>query len=103
MLLHTQIQQKRVGGQAGQVSVATVLRAFGRVIDEQRCRPEPGESLTDMLLLALVDAYRRRDKTSRAHPRKKYEPPTKPPRLHKATCSQRQLAKHVMTHDAKKG
>jgi hypothetical protein len=102
MLLHTQIQQKR-HGQAGQVSVATVLRAFGRAIDEQRCRPEPGESLTDMLLIALVDPYRRHDKTSRAHPRKKYEPPTKPPRLYSATRSQRQLVKQVMAHDANKG
>ena len=100
MLLHTQIQQKQQG-QA--VSVAAVLRAFARVIDEQRCRPEPGESLTEMLLEALVDPYRRRDKTSRAHPRKKYEPPTKPPHLHKATRSQRQLAKQVMAHDTKKG
>ena len=102
MLLHTQIQQQQ-HGQAGKVSVATVLRSFGKAIDEQRCRPEPGESLTDMLLVAFVDPYRRRDKTSRAHPRKKYEPPTKPPRLHQATCSQRQLATQVREHEAKKG
>jgi hypothetical protein len=95
MLLHTQIQQKREGGKAGHVSVARVLRAFRQAIDEQRCRPEAGESLADQLLAAMVDPYKRRDKTSRAHPRKKYEPPTKPPRIHKATRSRRQLAKQV--------
>ena len=95
MLLHTQIQQYRESGKVVPVSVAKVLRAFGQAIDEQRFRPEAGESLADKLSKALVDPYRRRDKTSRAHPRKKYEPPTKPPRIATATRSQRELAKRV--------
>jgi hypothetical protein len=103
MLLHTQIQQKREHGKVAHVSVARVLGAFGEAIDEQRCCPEAGESLADKLLEAVVDPYKRRDKTSRAHPRKKYEPPRKPPRIHKATASQRQLASEVMAQDAKKG
>jgi hypothetical protein len=103
MLLHTQIQQKREHGKVRQVSVARVLHAFGQAIDEQRCRAEAGESLDEQLLAALVDPYKRRDKTSRAHPRKKYEPPTKPPRIANATRAQRQLAKQVVSRNAKKG
>ena len=103
MLLHTQIQQKRECGKAGHVSVARVLRAFSQALDEQRCRPEAGESLAAQLLVAVIDPYKRRDKTSRVHPRKKYEPPTKPPRIHKATRAQRQLAKQLMKTNTKKG
>jgi hypothetical protein len=103
MLLHTQIQHKEEQGQAGQVSVARVLRAFGQAIDEQRCRPEANEALADKLSAAVVDTYKRRDKTSRAHPRKKYEPPTKPPSIANATRSQRQLAKQVVLTKGKKG
>jgi hypothetical protein len=99
MLLHTQIQQKR-HRRKGKVSVAIVLRSFGKAIDEWCCRPEPGESLTDMLLMAFVDPYRRHDKTSRAHPRKKYEPATKPPLLCPASHSQQQLATQVMEQQA---
>lgn len=103
MLLHTLIQQKRAGIEPRQVSVARVLRAFGQAIDEQRCRAEAGESLADQLSKALVDPYCRRNKMSRAHPRKKYEPPTKRPRVDTATRSQRELAKQVMTENTKKG
>jgi Transposase DDE domain len=103
MLLHAQIEQKREHGRAAHVSVAGVLRAFGQVIDEQRCCPEAGESLRDKLLKALVDPYKRRDKRSRAHPRKKYEPPRKPPNIRKASTAQCQLAKELMKPEPKKG
>jgi Transposase DDE domain len=103
MLLHTHLQQQREHGQVQHVSVARVLRAFRQALDEQRCRPEPGKTLSEQLLSALTDPYRRRDKTSRAHPRKKYEPPTKPPSIQKATPRQRTLAEQVMEQSAKKG
>ena len=93
MLLHTQIRQKRAHGTVGHVSVARVLRAFGQALDEPSCRPWAGAALADKLLTALVDPYKRRDRTSRSYPRKKYEPPTKPPRISQATPGQRQLAK----------
>jgi hypothetical protein len=102
MLLHSQIKQKEEHGKVAQLSVAGVIRAFREAIDEQRCRPQAGESLTDKLLVALVDPYKRKDKRSRAYPRKKYEPPTKPPVICEATDSQRQLAKEAMQlHEAK--
>lgn len=96
MLLHTQIEQKRQMGEVKQVSVAKMCRAFGKAIDEHRSVVEKGESLSARLLAALPDGYRRRDRTSRAHPRKKYEPPTKSPHITKATRSQRKLAQQVV-------
>src|ERR1700683_2562715 len=88
MLLHTQIEQKRQTGEVKQVSVAKVCRAFGQAIDEHRCAVAKGESLAARLQIALTDNYRRADRRSRAYPRKKYEPPTKPPRITTATRSQ---------------
>jgi len=103
MLLHTQIEQKQATGEVKQVSVAKVCRAFGQAIDEHRCVVLRGESLRDCLLTALTDSYKRRDRTSRAHPRKKYEPPTKPPRIDEATQLQRELAQQVVKQTSKKG
>lgn len=103
MLLHAQIEQKRAGVPRRPVSVASVLRGFGQAIDEQRCRPEAGASLAEQLSKAALDPYQRRDKTSRAHPRKKYEPPTKPPRITLATRTQRDLVQKLMPQWKKKG
>lgn len=103
MLLHTQIQHQRTNGEPGHLSVAKMLRAFRQVLEEYQCRPERGESLAEQLLDALVDTYRRRNKTSRDYPRKKYEPQAKPPQLRAATPSQRQLAKQVVSRICGKG
>jgi hypothetical protein len=93
MLLHTQLQVPQKD--RGRISVARVLRAFAQVIDHYKWRPEPGESLSELLVEALVDTYRRRDKTSRDYPRKKYEPPAGAPRIVQATRTQRQRAHEV--------
>ncbi len=103
MLLHTQVLHRRQNGEPGHLSVAKMLRAFRQTLDEHRCRPERGESLSEQLLHAVVDANRRRDKTSRNYPRKKYETPAKPPQLRTATPSQRRLAKQVMPQCLGKG
>ena len=90
-------------GEVGRLGGARVLQAFGRAIDECQCRPEPGQSLTEQLLAAVVDPYQRKNKTSRNHPRKKYESPPKPPRLANATPEQRQLARSLMPQTTPKG
>jgi len=94
MLLHTRLQLPEED--QGRVSVARVLRAFAHSIDYYRWRPEPGESLNELLAQALIDPYRRRDKTSRNYPRKKYERPAGAPRIVQATHSQRQRAQEIM-------
>jgi hypothetical protein len=103
MLLHAQICRQRETGEVGSLSVTRVLQAFAQAIDESKCRPEPGESLIEQLLVATLDSYRRRNRTSRNYPRKKYESQAQPPRLSKATRSQRQVARQVMSQPTKKG
>lgn len=103
MLLHAQIQHQRENGETSCLSVARLLQAFGQAIDEHKCRPETGESLTEQILTAVVDPYRRRNKTSRNYPRKKYESQAKPPNIANATRLQRQLAQQVTSRSTKKG
>jgi hypothetical protein len=103
MLLHAQICRQQETGGAGHLSVARVLRAFAQAVDESKCRPEPGESLAEQLQAAQVDAYRRRNRTSRNYPRKKYESQAQPPRISNATRPQRQLARQLMSQTTEKG
>lgn len=103
ILLHTQILHRRGHGEPSHLSVAKVLRALRQTLDDYRCPPERGESLEEHLLDAVVDTYRRRNKTSRDHPRKKYETQAKPPQLKTATPSQRRLAKQAMSTTCEKG
>jgi hypothetical protein len=93
MLLHARLQLPEKD--RGRVSVARVLRAFAHAITYWRWPPEPGESLPQLLTEALVDPYRRRNKTSRDYPRKKYERPAGAPRIQKASHTQRQRAQGV--------
>jgi hypothetical protein len=102
MLLHAQIRHQQETGQVSPLGVARVLQAFGQAIDEYQGQPEPGESLGEQLLAAVVDPYRRRNRASRNYPRKKYESPPKPPRLTKATRSQRELARQLTSRSPKK-
>lgn len=104
LLLHAQqTHQRESGAPSSRLSVARVLRAVRQALDEHRCRPEPGNTLRDQLLAATIDCYRRKNKTSRGYPRKKYEPPTKPPQLQQATPAQRLRAKQVLSDSMKKG
>jgi Transposase DDE domain len=94
MLLHARLQLP--DKDPGRLSVARVLRAFAQALDHYKWRPEPGESLAELLSQAIIDPYRRRDKTSRDYPRKKYERPAGAPRILKATVTQRQTAQKLM-------
>jgi IS4 transposase len=100
MLLHAQFQLPRKNGKTDCLSVARVLCSFGQAIDEYKCRPEAGESLSQLLAAAVVDHYHRRDKTSRNYPRKKYESQVKAPLILEATRSQCQHAEKVMSRAA---
>ena len=94
MLLHARLQLPEKD--QGRVSVARVLRAFAQAIDYYKWRPQPGESLAELLSQAVIDSYRRREKTSRDYPRKKYERPAGAPRILEASRTQRQRAQQVM-------
>jgi IS4 transposase len=98
MLLHARLQLP--DKDEGRLSVARVLRAFAQALDHYKWRPEPGESLAELLSQAVIDCYRRRDKTSRDYPRKKYERPAGAPRILEATRVQRQKAQELTTQAA---
>lgn len=102
MLLHAQMHHQEETGKAVCLSVARVLRAFRQAIDEYKCRPDAGQSLPEQLLAALPDTYRRNDKRSRNYPRKKYDPPAKPPHIQNASCTQRERAKHLKSQSNEK-
>lgn len=96
MLLYARIQQKSHPPSKQRLSVARVLRAFGQAIDEFKSCPDPDQTLNSKLYNAILDPYPRKDKTSRAYPRKKYETTPKPPIILIATPTQKQNAKQVL-------
>jgi hypothetical protein len=77
-----------------QLSVASVLRAFRRTI-RHAVPPEPGVTLPQLLRSAVLDNYKRKNKTSRGYPRKKQEKPAGPPQIITATAKQVRLARKL--------
>ena len=74
MLLHARLPNP-AGLRTRGVSASRCAACLCSGADDSKWRPEPGESLADLLSQAVVDSYQRRDKTSRDYPRKKYEQP----------------------------
>jgi len=95
MLLYATFQLHRLHIPPRRLSVAGVLRADRVAMRESKNHPEPGESLREHLKRAVIDNYQRANKKSRAYPRKKYEPPPKPPLLQTATRLQKKLARFI--------
>jgi IS4 transposase len=91
MALNAHEHLMRQGVRPERVSFAGVLRAYRRPLREYRVTPGHDERLGDLLNLAVLDEYERRDKRSRDYPRKKQYPPIRPPKIINATtCQQRQ-------------
>jgi hypothetical protein len=59
--------------------------------------------MSQLIDRALLDPYKRRNKTSRDYPLKKQEKSAGPPILRKATHAQVKLAKQVKREQARKG
>ena len=95
MLLYATSRLHRLHLPPRRLSVAQVLRAYRMAMREFKDHPEPGESLRDQLSRAVIDDYQRANKKSREYPRKKYEPPPKPPHLQTATRLQQKLARSI--------
>lgn len=76
------------------LSVAKVLRAVRRAMRTPVTRPEPGQSLLELLSRARIDDYRRRKpKASRHYPHKKKRDKIGAPVIKLATPLQRQAAR----------
>jgi hypothetical protein len=77
------------------LSVAGALRAFRCAMRWSLSGTPPHQSLRDQVLQCVIDHYHRADKSSRAYPRKKYEPAPSPPMIQSATKTQRTLAQNT--------
>jgi hypothetical protein len=77
------------------LSVAGVLRAFRRTMHNYRNAPDHGDDLVSLLAAAMIDPYQRRNKSSRAYPKKKKEKPAGKPKIVHATKSQIQQAQAI--------
>ncbi len=97
LLLHAEQHLARRHVPPDRLSVARVLRAYRTAMRYHNSVPEPGESLGELLDIALLDQYTRRNKTRRDYPRKKYDPPPGPPIITTATPNQVAHAKQLRT------
>jgi hypothetical protein len=95
MGLHSHSHLVRQSVPPERISFANVWRAYRRPMREYKSRPGPGERLSELLDRAILDPYRRKNKTSRDYPRKKQEQATGPPIIRKATRAQVQQAIRV--------
>jgi len=101
--LHSHQHLTSKGVPPEKISFAGVLRAFRRPLREYRCRPEPGQSLSELLDLAIIDSYDRKNKASRDYPQKKTDRQAAgPPKILKATKTQIEAARQVRQNDSKK-
>jgi hypothetical protein len=69
---------------------------------EYKSPPDPGERMTQLIDRAIIDPYKRRNKTSRDYPRKKQEQATGSPIVCRATRAQVQLAMQVKREQEKR-
>jgi hypothetical protein len=103
MLLHAAQHLHRHHIAPERISVAGVLHAYRTAMREYKSDADPHETLWDLLAIALIDTYHRKNKQSRAYPRKKQNTPTSPPEITKATRAQIQLAQQIRKTNDRKG
>jgi len=103
MGLHSHSRLVGQGISPQRISFAGVWRAYRRPMREYRSAPEAGERLRQLIDRALIDPYKRRNKTSRDFPLKKQEQSAGSPILRKANRAQVQLAMQVKRAQTKKG
>jgi len=77
------------------LGVAKMLRAYRHLLRDYKNRPEPGESLRDLLARAVIDSYQRVSKTSRDYPRQKQESPPGAPEIRPANRREIQTAQRL--------
>jgi Transposase DDE domain len=95
MMLHAQVILMGKGVAPKRISVAGVLVGYRSALREYKSPPDPGESLYEMVGKAVIDPYKRANKSSRDYPRKNQEPPTRAPKVRNATKAQINAAKEI--------
>lgn len=95
MALHAEVQLAREGIPARRMSVAKILSAYRRSMREYKSHPEPGESLRELVSKAVIDPYKRANKSSRDYPRKKQGHAIGAPQIRDATKDQIEIAREI--------
>lgn len=95
LLLHALVVLDRHQIAPQRLSVASALRAYRHAMHWSLSPETCGRTLEDRLPGCVIDDYRRVNKSSRAYPRKKYEPAPSTPHIHTATINQRELAQQA--------
>jgi hypothetical protein len=93
MSLYALVHIQRAGHPPQRLSCAKLIQAFRRMLRDYQHPVERNATLRDLLCRALVDTYKRCNKSSRDYPRKKQERPAGKPRLVNATPKQKKAAK----------
>jgi hypothetical protein len=102
MGLHSHARLVEQGVLPEQISFAGVWRAYRRAMREYKSPPDLGERMAQLIDRAIIDPYKRKNKTSRDYPRKKQEQSAGAPIVRKATRAQVQQAMQVK-REQKKG
>jgi hypothetical protein len=95
LCLHGEVELAADGVAACCVSVAGLLRAYRGAMREYRSCPGPGESLWERLSAAVIDTYKRSNKTSRDYPRKKHPRVIGAPEIRPATNVEIEIARQI--------
>jgi len=95
MMLHAQVILMEKEVPPKRISVAGVLLGYRSALREYKSPPDPGESLYEMVGKAVIDPYKRANKSSRDYPRKKQEQTAGAPRVRNATKAQINAAKEI--------
>ncbi len=77
------------------ISIAGVLLGYRSALREYKSPPDPGESLYEMVGKAVIDPYKRANKSSRDYPRKKQEQAAGAPKVRNATKAEIHAAKVI--------
>jgi hypothetical protein len=75
--------------------VAKVLRAYRKSLREYKSVADPGESLRELVSKAVIDPYKRANKSSRDYPRKKHGHAIGTPEILNATKDQINAARKI--------
>jgi hypothetical protein len=95
MALHAEVQLAPDGVAANRISVAKILSAYRKSMREYKSPPDPGESLWQLVSEAVIDPYKRANKSSRDYPRKKHGHAIGAPQIQNATKDQIKTARVI--------
>jgi IS4 transposase len=98
--LHSHHHLLKRGVMPEKVSFARTLHAYRQSMRGYKSAPDPGQGLSDLLNVSVIDSYHRKNKASRDYPQKKQQEPPGPPEIRIATRQQIQKAKELKTIEA---